>query len=74
MLREIVRLAGRHDMDIRTAIEAHASLDAPILRHAAKRDLIVTDVDRRAGAVLFLGNTAAATLRQSHHPLLFIAE
>jgi len=74
VLKDIADLAGRYGVDVRTAIEAHSSPDTPILKLAARHDLIVMGVHRRPGEVLFLGNTAARLMRESRTPTLFIAD
>ena len=73
VLKEIVRLGARYDVDVRTVVEAQASPDAPILRHAANHDLVIMGVNRRQGDGLFLGNTAAAILQKRKDLTLFIA-
>ena len=74
VLKDIVRLAARYGVDIRTAIETNPSPDAPIERYAAKHHMIVMGVNRRPGEVLFLGNTAAAITARRTGPVLFVAE
>jgi Kef-type K+ transport system membrane component KefB/nucleotide-binding universal stress UspA family protein len=74
VLKDIVRLAGRYGVEVRTAIESGASPDAPIRRYAARHDLIVMGVNRRPGDVLFLGNTAGAIAAHWEGPILFIAD
>ena len=74
VLKDIVRLAGRYGVEVRTAIESSASPDAPIRRYAARHDLIVMGVNRRPGDVLFLGNTADAIAAHWKGPILFIAD
>lgn len=74
ILKDMAELAGRYGVDVRTAIEAHATPDAPIRRQAARHDLIVMGTNRRPGDVLNLGNTAAAIARDVGLPILFVAE
>jgi Kef-type K+ transport system membrane component KefB/nucleotide-binding universal stress UspA family protein len=74
VLKDIVRLAARYGVEVRTAIESNSSPDAPIERYAAKHDLIVMGVNRRPGDVLFLGNTAAALAMRRQRPILFVAD
>ena len=74
VLKDIVRLAARYGVDIRTAIETNSSPDAPIEKYSAEHDLIVMGVNRRPGDVLFLGNTASTIAAQRTGPILFVAE
>jgi Kef-type K+ transport system membrane component KefB/nucleotide-binding universal stress UspA family protein len=74
VLKDIVRLAARYRVEVRTAIESNPSPDAPIESYAAKHDLVVMGVNRRPGDVLFLGNTAAALATHRQRPILFIAD
>jgi Kef-type K+ transport system membrane component KefB/nucleotide-binding universal stress UspA family protein len=74
VLRDIVRLAARYGVEVRTAIENDSSPDAQIRRYAVKHDLIVMGVNRRPGDVLFLGNTALALAAHRECPILFIAD
>ncbi|HEY5047120.1 MAG TPA: cation:proton antiporter [Rhizomicrobium sp.] len=73
-LKEIVLLAARYGVDVRTAIEVNSSPDVPIRRYAANHDLVVMGVNRRPGEVLFLGNTASAAAAGREGPVLFIAD
>ncbi|HTQ14542.1 MAG TPA: cation:proton antiporter [Rhizomicrobium sp.] len=73
VLKDIVRLAARYDLDIQTAVASDRAAGRPIARVAPKHDLIVMGVNKRPGEVLFFGNTAAALMRDWTGPILFVA-
>ncbi|MGH6871953.1 MAG: cation:proton antiporter [Rhizomicrobium sp.] len=73
VLKDIVQLAGRYDLDIRTAVASDRAADKPIAREAPRHDLIVMGVSKRPGQVLFFGNTASALMRDWEGPILFVA-
>jgi K+:H+ antiporter len=73
VLKDIVELAGRYNLDVRTAIAASRATGQPIVKQAAKHDLIVMGVSRRPGTVLFFGNIAAALMKDWNGPILFVA-
>jgi Kef-type K+ transport system membrane component KefB/nucleotide-binding universal stress UspA family protein len=73
ILKDMVSLGGRYGIEPRTALEQHASPDAPILRHASRHELIVMGVNRRPGERLFLGNTAEAIIARYPGHMLFVA-
>jgi Kef-type K+ transport system membrane component KefB/nucleotide-binding universal stress UspA family protein len=73
VLKDIVELAGRYDLDVTTAIASDRSTEKPIVKAASSHDLIVLGVSRRPGKVLFFGNTAAALMRDWDGPILFVA-
>src|SRR6202011_3267469 len=75
ILKEIVQMADRYDVRVRTAVHADVAPDEAILAQAKKggHDLIVMGVQRRPGDKLFFGDTAAAVLEKSPTSLLFLS-
>jgi Kef-type K+ transport system membrane component KefB/nucleotide-binding universal stress UspA family protein len=75
ILKEIVQMADRYDVQVRTAVRADVAPDAAILAQAKKggHDLIVMGVQRRPGDKLFFGDTAASVLEKSPASLLFLS-
>jgi len=74
VLRDIAALAERYDVALRSTTRADIAPDQAILHEAARGyDLVVLGVSRRAGDVLFFGNTAAAVLERSPTSNLFVA-
>ena len=74
VLRDIAALAERYDVALRSTTRADMAPDQAILHEAARGyDLVVLGVSRRAGDVLFFGNTAAAVLERSPTSNLFVA-
>jgi nucleotide-binding universal stress UspA family protein len=75
ILKEIVQLADRYDVAIKTAVRADVAPDAAILAQAKHggHDLIVMGVQRRPGDTLFFGDTAASVLEKSPASLLFLS-
>ena len=75
ILKEIVQMADRYDVQVRTAVHADVAPDEAILAQAKKggHDLIVMGVQRRPGDKLFFGDTAAAVLEKSPASLLFLS-
>jgi Kef-type K+ transport system membrane component KefB/nucleotide-binding universal stress UspA family protein len=75
ILKEIVQMADRYDVKVRTAVRADVAPDAAILAQAKQggHDLIVMGVQRRPGDKLFFGDTAASVLEKSPASLLFLS-
>ncbi len=75
ILKEIVQMADRYDVKVRTAVHSDVAPDEAILAQAKKgrHDLIVMGVQRRPGDKLFFGDTAAAVFEKSPASLLFLS-
>jgi nucleotide-binding universal stress UspA family protein len=75
ILRDVVEMAERYNVDVRTDVKVDVAADDAILRHAnANRNtLIVMGVNRRPGDTLFFGNVAAAILEKSRRSILFVS-
>jgi Kef-type K+ transport system membrane component KefB/nucleotide-binding universal stress UspA family protein len=76
ILKEVVELADRYDIQVRTAMRVDVAAEDAILREArhGAYDLIVLGVTRRPGDTLFFGNMAAAILESSYvSSVLFVA-
>jgi nucleotide-binding universal stress UspA family protein len=75
ILKEIVQMADRYDVTVKTAVHSDVAPDEAILAQAKKgrHDLIVMGVQRRPGDKLFFGDTAAAVFEKSPASLLFLA-
>jgi Kef-type K+ transport system membrane component KefB/nucleotide-binding universal stress UspA family protein len=75
ILKDIVELANRYDMPIRTALRLNIAPEDAILRQArlGHYDLVVMGVGRPAGETLYFGKIAAAVLENSQHSILFVS-
>jgi Kef-type K+ transport system membrane component KefB/nucleotide-binding universal stress UspA family protein len=75
ILKEIVQMADRYDVEARTAVRSDVAPDEAILAQAEKgaHDLIVMGVQRRPGDKLFFGDTAASIFEKSPGSVLFLA-
>jgi K+:H+ antiporter len=75
ILKEIVQMADRNDVAVKTAVRSDVAPDEAILAQAKKggHDLIVMGVQRRPGDKLFFGDTAAAVFEKSPGSVLFLA-
>jgi Kef-type K+ transport system membrane component KefB/nucleotide-binding universal stress UspA family protein len=76
ILKEVVELADRYDIQVRTALRVDVAAEDAILREARRGayDLIVLGVTRRPGDTLFFGNMAAAILESAYvSSVLFVA-
>ncbi|HEY6257532.1 MAG TPA: cation:proton antiporter [Xanthobacteraceae bacterium] len=75
ILKEIVQMADRYDVAVKTAVRADVAPDQAILEEAKKggHDLIVMGVQRRPGDKLFFGDTAAAVFERSLGSLLYLS-
>jgi Kef-type K+ transport system membrane component KefB/nucleotide-binding universal stress UspA family protein len=74
ILKDIVVLGETYDVDARTAVRTQAAADEAVLKEMAKRkhNLIVIGVERRPGAKLFFGETAAGLLEKSDRSIVFV--
>ena len=75
ILKEIVQMADRYDVEVRTAVRSDVAPDAAILGQARRggHDLIIMGVQRRPGDKLFFGDTAAAVFEKAKCSLLFLS-
>ncbi len=75
ILKDVVELADRYDVPVRTAIRAQAPPDEAILNQAkrGRHNLIVMGVNRRPGERLFFGNVAATVLQESKASVLLVS-
>jgi Kef-type K+ transport system membrane component KefB/nucleotide-binding universal stress UspA family protein len=75
ILKDIVELADRYDVRIRTALRLDIAPEDAILRQArlGHYDLVVMGVGRPAGETLYFGKIAAAVLENSQHSILFVS-
>jgi Kef-type K+ transport system membrane component KefB/nucleotide-binding universal stress UspA family protein len=75
ILRDVVEMAGRYDVEMDTVIKIDVAPEDAILRQAAagRHTLIVMGVNRRPGDTLFFGDVAAAVLEKSARSVLFIS-
>ena len=75
ILKDIVELADRYDMPIRTALRLDTAPEDAILRQArlGSYDLVVMGVGRPAGETLYFGKIADAVLENSQHSVLFVS-
>jgi nucleotide-binding universal stress UspA family protein len=75
ILKEVVQMADRYDVTVKTAVRSDVAPDAAILAQAKAggHDLIVMGVQRRPGDKLFFGDTAAAVLEKSPGSVLFLS-
>jgi Kef-type K+ transport system membrane component KefB/nucleotide-binding universal stress UspA family protein len=75
ILREIVGLGDRMDVEVRTAVRTGTEAEDAILRQlkAGKHNLVVMGVSARSGPTLFFGSVPAAVLAQSEHSVLLVS-
>jgi Kef-type K+ transport system membrane component KefB/nucleotide-binding universal stress UspA family protein len=75
ILKEIVQMADRYDVKVKTAVRSDVAPDQAILAQARKgrHNLIVMGVQRRPGDKLFFGDTAAAVFERSTGSVLFLS-
>jgi nucleotide-binding universal stress UspA family protein len=75
IIKEIVEMADRYGVTIKTAVHSDVAPDEAILAEArmGKHDLIVMGVSRRPGDKLFFGDTAAAVLERAPASVMFVA-
>jgi nucleotide-binding universal stress UspA family protein len=75
IIKDIVDMADRYDVTIKTALHSDVAPDEAILAEArkVKHDLIVMGVSRRPGDKLYFGDTAAAVLDRAPGSIMFVA-
>jgi Kef-type K+ transport system membrane component KefB/nucleotide-binding universal stress UspA family protein len=75
ILKDISALAARYDVDVATALRAHAAPEEAILKEVRDggADLIVMGVDRIAGEQLNFGSIAATVVRKSKVSVLLVS-
>jgi Kef-type K+ transport system membrane component KefB/nucleotide-binding universal stress UspA family protein len=75
ILKEVVDLADRYHIPVRTAIRTRIAPHLAITREAQKggHDLVVMGVNRRPGGGLFFGKTATKTLARVKASVLLVA-
>jgi Kef-type K+ transport system membrane component KefB/nucleotide-binding universal stress UspA family protein len=75
ILKEVVEIADRYDVVMRTAVKRTPAVVDAILREAgaSRHTLIVMGVNRRPGEALFFGDVAAAVLERSTRSILFVS-
>jgi nucleotide-binding universal stress UspA family protein len=75
ILKEVVELADRYHIPVRTAIRAEIAPHLAIQDEALKGgyDLIVMGVSRRAGSALSFGKTASKTLARAKVSMLLVS-
>ena len=75
ILKDIVQMADRYNVPIKTAVRSDLAPDKAILAEAKKghHDLIVMGVNRRSGDTLSFGDTAAAVFEKSLTSILLIS-
>jgi nucleotide-binding universal stress UspA family protein len=73
-LKDIVDLAERYGVPIKTAMRTHGAAAEAITREATKgAALVVMGVTQRSGDELFFGETAAAVLAACTQPVVLVA-
>jgi Kef-type K+ transport system membrane component KefB/nucleotide-binding universal stress UspA family protein len=75
ILKDVVELADRYDVEAKTAVRSNVAPDEAILIEAKKspHTLIVMGVSRRPGENLSFGDTAAAVLEHAPGSVVFVA-
>jgi Kef-type K+ transport system membrane component KefB/nucleotide-binding universal stress UspA family protein len=75
ILKDIVEIADRYDVEVKTAVRADMAPDEAILTEAKKggHDLIIMGVNRRPGDKLFFGDTAASVFEHAPNSVAFVA-
>jgi nucleotide-binding universal stress UspA family protein len=75
ILKDVVDLADRYGVSVRTAIRIQTPPDQAILDQVkrGRHNLIVMGVNRRPGDRLFFGNVAATVLRKSKVSISFVS-
>jgi len=72
MLKQIVELADRYDVPIKTAIRMHAKPDEVICREAKQASLVIMGATQRPGHELFFGTTAMAVMAKCPQPIVLV--
>jgi nucleotide-binding universal stress UspA family protein len=74
VLKDMVELGERYDVNVRTRISPRSAAAQAILKEGARNfAMIVMGASARPGEELFLGNTAAAVLKDWNGPILMLA-
>jgi Kef-type K+ transport system membrane component KefB/nucleotide-binding universal stress UspA family protein len=75
ILKDVVEMAERYQVPLRTAVRANLPPEQAILNEARRGDynLIVMGVSRRPGEALYFGVTAEAVLARSENSILLVA-
>ena len=75
ILKDVVEMAERYQVNLRTAVRIDIAPQDAILREArrGRHNLIVMGVNRRPGDALFFGDVADAVLTASDRSILFLA-
>jgi nucleotide-binding universal stress UspA family protein len=75
ILKDVVELADRYHIPVRTAIRAEAAPHVAILREIRQGgyDFVVMGVNRRPGPGLFFGKTAARVLTRAKTSVLLVS-
>ena len=73
MLKEIVELADRYDVPVRTAIRTHTTPGEAICKEARQAALVVMGATQRPGPDLFFGPTAMSVVAKCPQPIVLVA-
>ena len=75
IVKDIVDLAGRYDVSIKTAVRADVAPDQAIVTESRKAgsNVIIMGVGRRPGDKLFFGDTAGAVFEHAPISIVFVA-
>jgi Kef-type K+ transport system membrane component KefB/nucleotide-binding universal stress UspA family protein len=75
IMKEIVEIADRYDVKVKTAVHAVTAPDKAILAEVKKagHNLVIMGVGRRPGDKLFFGDTAAAVFDRAPASVVFVA-
>ena len=74
ILAEVVEMADRQDLKIKTALHAEVAPHQAILAQAKRSDcdLLIMGVSQRPGDKLFFGDTAAAVFKHAPNSIVFL--
>jgi nucleotide-binding universal stress UspA family protein len=74
ILGEVVEMADRQDLKIKTAVHTEIAPHQAILMEAKRSacDLLIMGVSRRPGDKLFFGDTAAAVFKHAPSSIVFL--
>ena len=74
VLKDMVELGERYDVDVTTRISARSAAPEAILKEGRRNvAMIVMGVSARPGEELFFGNTATQVLKGWKRPILLLA-
>ena len=74
ILNDLVELAQRYDLDVRTAVRSGAASEAVLAEvKRSGRNLVVMGLSRPAGQRLFLGDTATTIFERAPVSVLFLS-